>query len=245
MNSGVYIGSSGIKRISEMTIESYYAIKNADIVIVLDNSNETLNFLDAESVSYKNITKLYKENIGSKKIYEELSDIIIKNYDKNSVLFLTDGNPMFMNSISNYLSKKCLDKNIPFITFCGVSTLDKFFDEFEVLLDSLSVEIVKPNTIFNKKNSSADIVLVMQPSDINSDSVSYNDIPNLQNCKNFIKFCQDILPAGGEIFLYQSSIHPNDSSSIVLFADTDDFYRSMSKSTLILDKTGRLSKCIK
>ena len=173
LDSGIYIISAGVTRLSEMTLEAHQIMKMSDVLVVLDAIPEVVAFAKATGVPVIDLWPIYEKHASNHDRYSLLADEILKCFNGQRVAFLTDGHPRFYNEISILLEQRCVRSNVPLYVTSGVSSIDKIISDLIADPGRSSFSCIPAGDLIEKRSVPCDVNIVLQPAGVCSDGSAF------------------------------------------------------------------------
>lgn len=123
--AGIKIIGLGVNELQDVPSGSVQILKACDVVAYLGQSNEMAGMLRRDCQKFFDLRLHYRDGEKLDDIYDRISTEVIGYFRDNTVAFATNGNPLFLNKISERISRHCCDEDIPVDIRTANSSLDE------------------------------------------------------------------------------------------------------------------------
>lgn len=139
---------TGIRDLSQMTVETVKALRACDLVFSLHGDPDVTRSLRALAREVVDLTTLYKDRRLDLEVYRAIVDQVTRRLTGDrSVAVIFHGHPLLYSNPAQMLIKHCEEKKIDHRILSGVSSLDAIFTALKLDVGSTGLQAFDVNRL--------------------------------------------------------------------------------------------------
>lgn len=217
-NTGsIHVFGLGMRLVTQITLESNYLLQQMESVFHLDDGPEISDYLASFACIDVSLRHLYTEGKPREQAYGEIANEILEAALAGTKCgFLTQGNPVFLNSVVFKLRDLAAHHDIPFFVYPGISSIDTLLTDLFLAVEDTGLQCYEA-THFVRMRPQIDKrvpLILFQPAIVEALDVRYTTgayPPGVQILQNVLA---EIYGANQEWILLRSAMQKDDSAIV-------------------------------
>lgn len=216
-NGSIHVFGLGMRLVTQITLESNYLLQQMESVFHLEDGPEISDYLESFACTEVSLRHLYSEGKSREQAYEEIANEIM-----NAALtgtrcgFLTQGNPVFLNSVVFKLRKLAAQHEMPFFVYPGISSIDTLLTDLFLAVEDTGLQCFEA-THFVRMRPQVDKrvpLILFQPAIVEASDVRYTTGAYAPGVRILQDVLAEIYGADQEWILLRSAMQRDDSAIV-------------------------------